>query len=165
MKRILSILFAVVLLATLTAGTVVAAPALHKVTGGGTVDWSGGRVTYGITAQQVDAAGNAKGQFQVFHRDVFSEPKVHGKVLYLAVDTATGSAWIGGVVTKSMDSFPAVGDEFVFGVQDNGEGKKATGPDEITSVMYGGSGTAALALVRPFPVNGRLWTNGNVQVK
>ncbi len=122
-------------------------------------------MTYGFTALQIDAAGNAKGQVDIHHRDVPSIGTVHGEVLYLAVNAATGEAWIGGVVTKSDATvFPVPGDEFVFKVVDNGEGSNATGPDEVSSVLYGGPGTAALALA--MPAFGTIpWTNGNVQVK
>lgn len=77
-------------LALAITGTAVAAPALSKASGGGTVDWPLGRVTYGFTAQQVDDAGNAKGEAQFHHRDVGVSN--HVDVLYMAVDTSTGDA-------------------------------------------------------------------------
>jgi hypothetical protein len=124
-----------------------------KVTGGGTVDWAE-RVTYGFTAQR-DASGVVKGEAQLLHRDVGF--KDHADVLYLAVSGT--DAWIGAVITQSDD--PAVvGQEIFFRVQDNGEGKKATGPDGVSSVVFG---PAITALSRP-ALDLMPWTNGNVQI-
>jgi hypothetical protein len=127
-----------------------------KVTGGGTVDWGAGRVTYGFTAEQVDAGGAAKGEAQFQHRD--TRVRDHADVLYLAV--SGGDAWIGAVITQSDDP-TLVGQEIYFRVQDNGEGKKATGPDMVSSVVLGPAITAlCMPALESIP-----WTNGNVQVK
>lgn len=161
MKKILVLLLATLMVMTL-GGVALAAPPISQASGGGTVDWPNGRVTYGFTALQVDPAGDAKGNAVFHHRDT-PTGTVHGNVLYVAVNTATGEAWIGGVVTKSdAPVFPTVGSEFVFKVVDNGQG--AGVQDEVSSVIYGGPGTAASAL--GMPVFGTIpWTNGNVQVK
>src|SRR5213594_4413425 len=52
----------------LGASAALAGPPVHSATGGGTVDWPGGRVTYGFTAQ-IDAAGVVTGQAEFEHRD------------------------------------------------------------------------------------------------
>jgi hypothetical protein len=159
MKTRLFSILAVVVLVLAVSGTAVAAPGLPKATGGGIVEWPGGNVTYGFTAQQVDSTGNATGQAQFHHRD--SDLSNHVEVLYLAVDTATGDAWVGGNITKSTN--PAyVGMEVYWRVQDNGEGGKATGPDMVSTVVIGSPAITALA--KPaLPL--RAWTNGNVQVR
>jgi hypothetical protein len=153
MKKVLALAL------VLVVGTAFAGPS-PKATGGGTVDWPSGRVTYGFNAQQVDVSGEAKGQAQIHHRDAgFS---VHGDVLYMAFDPVTGEAWIGGVVTQTSD--PAYeGMEFNFQVLDGGEGANATGPDMVSSVVYG-LGVAVDALSMPAYFL-REWDNGNVQVK
>jgi hypothetical protein len=126
-----------------------------KVTGGGTVDWLMGRVTYGFTAQNVDDLYGAKGQFIIQARD--SGERVKAAIVSLAVDGT--SAWMGGIVTQSDSSWVNVGDEFIIRVVDNGEGKKAA-PDQVSS-MYWAVGSD----VSSMPLLGLLdWTNGNVQV-
>ena len=165
MKKLIGISLTVVLVLvlTLSTGAVLAGPALHKASGGGTVDWTPDiRVTYGFTAQQIDENGNATGEYQENLR--YRDWKTHGEIIYLVVDTATGDAWLGGVTER--DSEKGAGWEFNLRVQDNGEGSKATGPDMISGVSFGppGSGTAAMALSKP---NKTLYpfTNGNIQVK
>jgi hypothetical protein len=125
-----------------------------KVTGGGTVDWGGGRVTYGFVAQ-MDASGAVKGEAQFQHRDV--GVRDHADVLFLAVSGA--DAWIGAVITQS-DNPGLVGQEIYFRVQDNGQGKKATGPDMVSTVILG---PAVTALSMP-PLALLQWTNGNVMI-
>jgi hypothetical protein len=136
------------------------APALHETSGGGTDDVSGGPVTYGFNAQQLDGIGNAKGQFHLRSRQTGSE--IHADITYLVVDTNTGDAWLGGVITKTnQPDWEEL--EIVFRVQDNGQGSKATGPDAVSPVLVG-TGVAATALDMPQFVLYD-WTNGNVQVK
>jgi len=169
MKRLFSIISIALLAAMLISGPVLAAPQLHRVTGGGTADIIGYDETYGFTAVQVDASGNAKGEMQfTWHYPSWynqSDPwTLHADVLYLAVNEATGDAWIGGVITQSSDPHD-VGEQFVIRVQDNGEGKKVSEPDMIGYYVVM---TAYTALSMPtygyfstlFP-----FTHGNVQVK
>ena len=165
-KLLLALTLAVVLSLTLVTPAF-AAPPLHQVTGGGTVDFGDLKETYGFTAKQVDEFGNAKGNMQfVWHYEVYpgavSPLVVHADVLYLAVDADTGDAWIGGVITKSND-YGWVGAEFYIQVRDVGEGRKASAPDMI-GYTYFGPGWASKAL--------NMWdgplfefTNGNVKVK
>lgn len=169
MKRLISIVSIALLAAILIPGPVLAAPQLHRVTGGGTANIFGYNETYGFSAIQVDSSGNAKGEIQfTWHYPSWhnlSDPwTLHADVLYLAVDEATSDAWIGGVITQSSDPYD-VGTEFVIRVQDNGEGKKVSEPDMIGYYM---EGTAYTALSMPtdgyfstlFP-----FTHGNIQVK
>ena len=58
MKRLISIILIVLSVTILIPGPVLAAPQLHKVTGGGIVDFLGYNETYGFTAVQVDASGS-----------------------------------------------------------------------------------------------------------
>ena len=159
MKKILFPILALVL-ALAVASPALAAGPLHQASGGGTVDWPGGRVTYGFIAQQVDEEGSARGNAQFFHRDIFEYPD-HAEVLYLVVDTDTGDAWIGAVITQS--EIPGhVGTEIYWRVQDNGEGSKASGPDMVSSIYVGPADTA---LDKPELPLLEEWTNGNVKVK
>jgi len=158
MKKILFPILALILALAVASPALVAGP-LHQASGGGTVDWPGDRVTYGFVAQQIDEAGNARGNAQFYHRDVYESPD-HADVLYLVVDTNTGDAWIGAVITQS--EVPGlVGTEIYWRVQDNGEGSKASGPDMVSSVA---NGPAVNALAKP-PLSLIEWTNGNVKVK
>jgi len=158
MKKILFPILALVLVLAVASPALVAGP-LHQASGGGTVDWPGGRVTYGFVAQQMDEEGNARGNAQFYHRDVFEYPD-HAEVLYLVVDTDTGDAWIGAIITQSEDP-GLVGQEIYWRVQDNGEGSKASGPDMVSTVVFGDADNA-LAMPSIFL---REWTNGNVKVK
>ena len=167
MKRLL-VLAMVMTLLIVNAVPAIAAPPLHRATGGGTLVFPGwGQETYGFTATQLDADGNAKGNMQlVWHYEIYpgavSPLVMHADVLYLAVDADTGDAWIGGIITKSND-YGWVGAEFYIQVRDVGEGSKASGPDMIGYTCFG-PGWAIKAL--------NMWdgdlfefTNGNVQVK
>ena len=86
---------------------------------------------------------------------------MHADVLYLAVDTDTGDAWIGGNITKSNDPY-YVGVEFYIRVRDGGEGSKASGPDKIGYTYLECPASDALEM-RNDPLFE--FTNGNVQVK
>ena len=165
MKKLAIGVLVVVMLVAVMAMPVLAAPTL-KASGGGTVDWPGGRVTYGFEAEQINDSGvdgNAVGEMVIHHRDVFS-PNAPGwlvrhiDITYLGVNGNT--AWIGGIITKSND--PAeIGLEIVGQVQDNGEGRKATGPDKVSPF-----GTfMSISDLYSEPDIGMIdWTNGNVQV-
>ena len=166
MKRLVLLLSIALLITTFLSGNVLAAPPLHKVTGGGTVDFLGFPETYGFSAMQVDASGNAKGEMQfTWHYPSLynqSDPfTMHADVTHIAVNTATGDAWIGGVVRKSSDPF-YIGLGFVIRVQDNGEGITASGPDMISGTLM--PTDPANALSQPsLPLVA--FTHGNVQVK
>ena len=99
MKKLLILGLVLLMVVVFGIAALVAGP-LHQASGGGTVDWPGGRVTYGFVAQQIDEDGSARGNAQFFHRDVYESPD-HADVLYLVVDTDTGDAWIGAVITQS----------------------------------------------------------------
>lgn len=161
MKKLIVLALALAVLVVMMPGAAVAAPPLHKATGGGEVMWGTWSVTYGFTALQVDAQGNAKGQFQFIWHGVM---KAHAQIQYLAVNTATGDAWLGGVFTKGADpgGNSLVGKGMVIRVQDNGEGSKASGPDMVGTLYL--IVDPAWALLKP-PLSLRPWTNGNVQVK
>ena len=168
MKKLL-VLAMVMTLLIVTAVPAIAAPPLHRVTGGGSVDFWGYKEfkeTYGFTATQVDGSGNATGNMHFTWHYPSDQARVspwimQADVLYLAVDADTGDAWIGGVITKSNDPY-YVGVEFYIRVRDNGEGSKASEPDMIGYTYLEES--ALEALEKPnvplfeFP-------NGNVQVK
>lgn len=128
-------------------------PATNKVTGGGTVDWADGRVTYGFTAQ-IDEKGNVKGEAQFQHRDTGDVTR-HAKITALAVD-GQGNAWLGGVYTTVPDEPNLVGTEFVFQVFDGGK------YDMVSSVALGTSADTASNQPSLYLIP---WTNGNVVVE
>ena len=155
MKRISFAMGAAVLLAASCAGGASAGPAVHKASGGGTVDWPGGRVTYGFNAQ-VDAAGAAKGEAEFQFRDV--GVKLHVEIDCLTV--AGNDAWLSGTIRTSDDA-SLVGQEILWRVEDNGEGPAA--PSDRTSTVVLGVARGACATM---PTLGMVpWTNGNVQVR
>lgn len=133
-----------VLLATALSAT--AAPAVHKVTGGGWfVPYEGSeKITQSFTAQ-IDADGNVKGQMQVQERPWWDA--YHVDVNYLEVNG--NEAVIGGEVTKAPNQPGIVGQEVYVHVVDNGEGNDAVDQISITDIgtYYG---------LYPF--------NGNIQV-
>ena len=157
MKKFAIALLLVVALTLGLAGIATAASA-PRATGGGRVDYGYSIITIAFTAKQVNAAtGAAKGQFEYY--SVLDKFKAHGKVLYLAVEG--NNAWIGVVITECTDTM-MIGDEYVFEVQDNGEGKKATGPDFIGGVLYA---PASDALSKPDLSFAFVpWFRGNIQV-
>jgi hypothetical protein len=127
---------------------------VHWATGGGTVDWGQyGRVTYGFAAA-VDAGGEAAGTIQFNWRD--NDREFHGTIDCLNV--LGNRAYASGVATSG----DWAGDFFFFGVEDNGEGSTASGPD-LLSPIYRREGTP-WDCREPYEF-GRPWTNGNVQVK
>jgi hypothetical protein len=152
---ILAVTACAVLSGLLGVSAALAGPPVHSASGGGTVDWPGGRVTYGFNAQ-VDASGAVKGQAEFHHRDAGITDHVDINCL-----TVVGNdAWLGGTITSS-DNPAVVGLEIVWRVQDNGEGNAAA-PDQTSTVVFGVSPgtcntTPPLGLIP--------WTNGNVQVK
>jgi len=126
MRKFAIALLLVVALTLGLTGTAIACSA-PNATGGGKVDYPGCNATFAFTAIQVNnTTGVAKGEFEYADS---TGVKFHGKVLYLAV--AGNNAWIGCNITKS--NVPGmVGIQLIFEVQDNGQGKKATGPDLIS---------------------------------
>ncbi|MBX9599373.1 MAG: hypothetical protein K2X35_00155 [Bryobacteraceae bacterium] len=100
----------------------------------------------------------------------------HADVTCLAVDSANGRAWIGGVITENRSEHPGFqtaihqpGQDIWFRVLDDGEGKGET--DRTTFVGFrGGAGistSAEYCAVKPWPAdNARTWpVSGNVQVQ
>jgi len=166
-RKLLVASFAIVLtvaFAVVVSTSALAVKPIHQASGGGNLDWNqpSYNMTFGFVAHQIDQEGNAKGQSQV--NEIVGDEVVnyhHMEVLYLAVNTSTMDAWIGLSVTDSSVYTP--GTEFVWRVQDNGQGNSATGPD-MTS--HGNMRPAIDALSMPSDVPLEFeWTNGNVQVK
>lgn len=159
MRRLLVLVLAIVALTIVMPGTVLAGPPLHQATGGGVLQLSGGLVTYGFTAIQLDTAENAKGEFRFLTR--VSSRTFQAEVQYLAVDAVTGDAWIGAVITQG-DEGMGEGTGVVFRVRDNGEGNGASKPDMVSSVWS--NVDPAWALCRPC-LGLKPLTHGNIQVK
>lgn len=127
---------------------------VHWATGGGTVDWGqAGRVTYGFAAA-VDAGGKAAGTLQFNWRDAGA--KWHGTINCLNV--LGNRAYASGAFTSG----DVAGDYFIFGVEDNGEGSTANGPDLLSLIYY--RDEPPLDCKEGFEF-GKPWTHGNVQVR
>ena len=139
------------------------APVAH-VSAGGKLDISNlfpgaSPETYGFSAS-VDANGNAKGQASM--KWTIPSVKLHMEISCLSV--AGNQAWVGGTVTHTHDeTIVAEGTHFVWSVVDNGEGKKASGPDQMSFFFFTGDpGTCNNQFDVGTPLD---WQSGNVQVK
>ena len=121
-KLTIASLTSTLLAGILCASVAMAAPAVHKASGGGTVDWPLARVTYGFNAQ-IDADGVVKGEAEFQHRD--ADVRNHVEINCLTV--VGNDAWLGGVI-RSSNIPELVGVQILWRVQDNGEGASAT-PD------------------------------------
>ncbi|HEY2954002.1 MAG TPA: hypothetical protein VGK89_01990 [Candidatus Eisenbacteria bacterium] len=147
--------FSIMLLAgVLGASVAMATTAVHRASGGGTVDWPLARVTYGFTAE-IDADGVVTGEAEFQHRDL----GVHNHVEITCLTVIGNDAWIGGVIRES--NIPElVGVQIVWRVQDNGEG---TGNVDKTSIVVPNTTLGDCNLM---PALGLIpWTSGNVLVK
>jgi hypothetical protein len=163
MKKLAITLLLVAVLTLGLTGTATAASA-PSARGGGEFAFPGGISNTAFTAIQVDATtGAAKGQFynMIVAGGSYVGCFVVGKVLYLAVNGTR--AWIGFVVTDVYGPGMPVGSEWVFEVQDNGQGKKATGPDLMSDLT---SMDASDALSQPDLLSmwSYSWTHGNIKV-
>lgn len=170
MRRLFTVLVLLVVLMSLTTPVLAAKPQLHTATGGGTMT-SYFSYVYSFNVQQLDDAGHARGRFMVI-LEVGTEhqSKLEADLMYVAVEGNT--VWMSGVYTKSQGRLNFTGRSVVFGAQDTGDGKKATGPDKISAVVTGGydygSDYAINETLRNYAVDRpESWfdlTNGNVHV-
>ena len=134
-----------------------AAPVAHA-SGGGTVDTSAGRSTYAFHAS-VNGAGIVEGTVELHFSS--ADVNIHGNVTCLVIDD--NDAWFGAVITRSdreSGNF-AVGGDFVWRAEDNGEGADTDPPDQVSSFF---GRFAANFCNTQFPVSQKDWTNGNVQI-
>ena len=126
MKRIL-IAGSVLAVAVAGMGTVSAAPAVHKVTGGGQtlLGTKGAGNTIAFTAQSAGPEGSAaKGQFQIQDRSAGRgqlQETVHGTITCVVVFSNTDR---GGVAV--LGGFTRTGEPVRIDVVDNGEGRSST---------------------------------------
>ena len=156
MRKLSVVILAIVAVAGLLGASVaLAGSAVHRASGGGTVDWPGGRVTYGFTAR-IDATGEVKGEAEFHFRD--TGLRSHVDINCLAV--SGNVAWLGGTITRSDDP-SVVGMEVTWQVKDNGQGKAA--PPDRTGIVFIG---VASGDCNDMKWRGELipWTNGNVQI-
>ena len=128
---------------------------LHQASGGGTVIWvNGQKVTYGINARQF-ADGSVQGELLFQEHGTLGHVK--GTVTCLTI--VGNRAYLTGNITQAPPAlnFP----HFAIGLEDNGEGVKATGPDRISSLILLPQGWPSC--YQSFPVTD--WTHGNAQVR
>lgn len=135
---------------------------MHQASGGGTVVWQSpegqvGKVTWAVSAHSM-INGNTTGQFLALGHDgsllfkgSVSCLVVVGNRAYITVDITQAPPFV-------FDPMPA---RFALGLEDNGEGRNATGPDRISLLRV---------LYEDDPVCQRVapsldWTNGNAQVR
>ena len=137
-------------------GVASAAPAVDKVTGGGTVDalYRGFDAQLSFTAQK-DAAGNVKGKADL------SLPGEGFKVAHVDVDCLVvigNTAYIGGIITDS-DIPTEIGRSALWAVLDGGK-------DDMTTQLFAGPEGACANPDAQGELNGRMqaWTHGQVRV-
>jgi len=107
-------------------------------------------------AAHTDAAGVSSGQAQINNRD-------QGRFSHIVVDclyVAGNEARMSGIISTSSDP-GLIGAPVLFRVIDNGEGRKATGPDQISLAYFLANTCDDLTV--DLPVNDVL--RGNVQVR
>ena len=102
-------------------------------------------VTFSFSANQKDN-GIANGQFRMTVELGGLPIDFHGEVICLAVDSANGRAWIGGVVTQNNSEHPSFttpihqpGQDVWFRVLDNGQGGDSD-MDRSTFMGFEGGG-------------------------
>ena len=142
MKRLLAtLLMLIMLIPALATPALAAGPSLHSASGGGTAVFTAYgsedsyRNTYTFTVQQMDEAGNAKGNFvwSAGH-GVMPARKFQADLKYVYFEGNT--VYMSGTITQSLhftDSY--VGHDFIFGGRDNGEGSQAIGLDQISVIV------------------------------
>lgn len=133
---------------------------VHQVSGGGTLETPNGRSLYTFHAS-VNGAGAVKGQFELHFTS--ADVSVHGDVTCLVVDG--NDAWLGAVVTRSNleAGFFAVGGDFSWRAQDNGEAANAE-PDRVSRFRGRLSADDCNTKWTPLlPLNE--WPIGNVQIR
>lgn len=130
MKKLIVCLIVCFVIVGLFAAPAMAAPPLHKASGGGFYPHMYTSPKVAFTAVQTDEAGDAYGEFTFINAWDEGFETYHCKVLYLLVDEDTGKAWISGLITSSsVEEF--VGDGFGYAIQDNGNGNAAN-PDKVS---------------------------------
>lgn len=134
-----------------------------QVSAGGKLDLSGLGLppeTYGLTAS-VDGDGNAKGQVTA----KFISPLVEFRVEISCLSVSGNQAWLGGIVTHTHDAdiFP-VGTGFRWRMVDNGEGKTAPRPDQLSAFSRRGDPSRCTDQ-GDFPPQLFDWLHGNIQIK
>ena len=119
--------------------------------------------------------GHASGAFHHRTEDANGTIDFQAEVTCMAVDTALGRAWIGGVITSNASTNPAfntpihqVGHDIWFRVLDNGQGHDDA--DRTTFVGFEGviPSSAAYCAMKIWPDgNARTWpvTQGNLNVR
>lgn len=149
MKRIQMILVIAMLLLTASIPTFAAKP-YASLTGGGNVDFLGGKETYSFSVIQLDEEGNARGNARmVWHYASGEESQMNPQglfyydadILYMCSNKDTGEVWLGGVVERSnmveLWGYEVEGLGFIVKLVDNGQGE--TDQIGFTWMTYGPS--------------------------
>jgi hypothetical protein len=132
LMRTTTVVASLALLATLALGPIstVSAGTGAKVTGGGSFLFGGSiPMQFGVSAITLPD-GSTTGAFHHSYSDDVASYQFFGTVTCLAVDEATGRAWIGGVLSKVITDDPDVGlapgDDAWFRVLDRPDGDRST---------------------------------------
>lgn len=142
----------------LLPGISLAAPPVHQVTGGGTVEYAGALNVHAFAAQ-MDDDGDVRGQaeFQLRHLDLKLEVAIH------CLSVIDNTAWLGGIIRQSTDP-TLVGQVILFRVQDNSdEGEEETEAADMTSQLLIGVTVPECGTTPPFGLI--TWTSGSVSVR
>jgi len=122
------------LCAALLPGAALALPPVDQATGSGHITLNGENRTFSFTAK-TDIDGTSSGEAQLQARQ--ADNRLHMNIDCLVV--SGNQATMSGTVTQSTD--PAFeNSDFLFAVEDNGEGKKAP-PDRLSLVFLFGTGS------------------------
>lgn len=139
-------------------GISLAAPPVHQVTGGGTVQYAGALNVHAFAAQK-DDDGDVRGQaeFHLRHLDL----KL--KVAIACLSVIDNTAWLGGIIREATDA-TLVGQVVLFRVRDNsGAGEEENPESDMTSQLLIGVTVPECGSTPPFGLIS--WTSGSVSVR
>ena len=136
-------------------GISLAAPPVHQVSGGGTVEYAGALNVHSFAAQK-DGDGDVRGQAEFQLRDLKLEVEIG------CLSVIDNTAWLGGIIRDATDA-TLVGQVVLFRVRDNSvAGEEEKGAD-MTSQLLIGVTVPECGTTPPFGLIS--WTSGNVSVR
>lgn len=170
MKRIILVITMILAIILVPATTLSASSSRHHVSGSGKVTMTDllnpeDYYTISFNAMQTDTTGAAKGNGRMYCKTSDGTIIVDDRVdiRYLKVDIATGTAWMGVVITASNDP-TSVNMEMVWEAVDRGKGAESPAGADLFEDRFR---PAADALSGPdiFGTEMGWFVTGNVQVR